>query len=245
MILRPVGVGHDEHPPTVHKDLDPVREFDAITEVALHHRPHHAPLHVPRAELHLRYVRDSWDSRAQRPDPAARVGEQLGSRFVPTKITPGAVLRAAQHADTVMASDGGGGYCWPDFAVSFDAIYTTVRVLEMLAQHHTGLATLRTRIPHVSHQAAVEFCPWDVKGRVMRAMMERHLRDRVDLTDGVKVFFEQGWVLVVPDADRPEYHVIASTLDGARSRALVDEYSALVRSVVAEMAPQAEAVVET
>jgi mannose-1-phosphate guanylyltransferase/phosphomannomutase len=175
------------------------------------------------------------------------IAEELGSRFVPTKITPGAVLRAAQHADTVMASDGGGGYCWPDFMVSFDAIYTTVRLLEMLARtpNGPGLAALRTRIPQVSHQAAVEFCPWDVKGRVMRAMMERHLRDRVDLTDGVKVFFDDGWVLVVPDADRPEYHIIASTLDGARSRALVEEYSALVRSVVAETAPQAEAVVET
>ena len=85
----------------------------------------------------------------------------------------------------------------------------------------------------------------DVKGRVMRAMMERHLRDRVDLTDGVKVFLDAGWVLVVPDADKPEYHVIASTLDPARSRALVDEYSLMVRSVVAEMAPRAEAVVET
>ena len=173
------------------------------------------------------------------------IAEQLGSRFVPTKITPGAVLRAAQHADTVLASDGAGGYCWPDFAVSFDAIFTTVRVLEMLAHQRAGLSSLRSRIPAVSHQVAVVFCPWDVKGRVMRAMMERHLRDRVDLTDGVKVFFDDGWVLVVPDADRPEYHIIASTLDPVRSRALVDEYSTLVRSVVAEMAPEAEAVVET
>jgi mannose-1-phosphate guanylyltransferase/phosphomannomutase len=76
-------------------------------------------------------------------------------------------------------------------------------------------------------------------------MMERHLKDRVDLTDGVKVFVEGGWVLVVPDADRPEYHIIASTLDAARSDALVDEYAALVRSIVTEMAPQAEGVVET
>jgi mannose-1-phosphate guanylyltransferase/phosphomannomutase len=91
----------------------------------------------------------------------------------------------------------------------------------------------------------VEFCPWEVKGRVMRTMMEKHLKDRVDLTDGVKVFVEGGWVLVVPDADRPEYHIIASTLDPVQSSRLVEEYSQLVRSVVAEAAPQAEAVVET
>ena len=173
------------------------------------------------------------------------IADELHSRFVPTKLTPGAVLRAAQHAEAVLASDGGGGFCWPDFAISFDAIFTVARVLEMLAQTGTSLGALRSRIPHVTHRVAVEFCPWEVKGRVMRTMMERHLRDRVDLTDGVKLFVDDGWVLVAPDADRPEYYVIASTTDAAHAHRLVEEYSALVRSVVAEAAPQAEAVVET
>ena len=173
------------------------------------------------------------------------IADEMQSRFVPTKITPGAVLRAAQHADTVVASDGTGGYCWPDFAVSFDAIFTTVRVLELLARTGASLGALKSRIPAVAHRTAVEFCPWEVKGRVMRTMMERHLKDRIDLTDGVKVFVEGGWVLVVPDADRPEYHIIASTLDPVKSQSLVDEYAALVRSVVTEVAPLAEGVVET
>ncbi len=173
------------------------------------------------------------------------IADQYRSRFVPTKLTPGAVLRAAQHAEAVLASDGGGGFCWPDFAISFDAIFTIARVLEMLAKTGTSLGALRARIPAVTHRTAVEFCPWEVKGRVMRTMMERHLRDRVDLTDGVKVFVDDGWVLVAPDADRPEYYVIASTIDRGHADRLVEEYSALVRSVVAEAAPQAEAVVET
>src|SRR5207245_7844993 len=166
------------------------------------------------------------------------IAERLGSRFVPTKITPGAVLRGAQHAEAVLASDGAGGYCWPDFALSFDAVITTVRVLELLAKTGGSLGALRSQIPVVAHRSAVEFCPWDIKGRVIRTMMEKHLKDRVDLTDGVKVFVEGGWVLVVPDADRPEYHIIASALDARRSERLVDEYAQLVRSVVAEAAPR-------
>jgi len=173
------------------------------------------------------------------------IAEQLGGRFVPTKITPGAVLRAAQHSESVLASDGVGGYCWPDFAVSFDSIFTVARVLELLAKTGTSLAALRSLIPQVTHRTAVEFCPWEVKGRVMRTMMERHLKDRVDLTDGVKLFVDDGWVLVAPDPDRPEYYIIASTTDAGHSNRLVEEYSQLVRSVVAEAAPQAEAVVET
>jgi mannose-1-phosphate guanylyltransferase / phosphomannomutase len=173
------------------------------------------------------------------------IADQFHSRFVPTKLTPGAVLRAAQHAEAVLASDGGGGFCWPDFAVSFDAIFTVARVLEMLAKTGTSLSVLRGRIPAVTHRTAVEFCPWEVKGRVMRTMMERHLRDRVDLTDGVKVFVDDGWVLVAPDPDRPEYYIIGSTTDPGHADRLVEEYSQLVSSVVAEAAPQAEAVVET
>ena len=49
----------------------------------------------------------------------------------------------------------------------------------------------------------------------------------------------------LPDADRPEYQIIASTLDAATSNRLVEEYSGLVRSVVTEAAPESEAVVET
>jgi mannose-1-phosphate guanylyltransferase/phosphomannomutase len=207
--------------------LDHDTAFAVITQLALAHRP---GMVLGPASASLAF---------------SMIAEQMQSRFVPTKITPGSVLRAAQHADTVVASDGSGGYCWPDFAVSFDAVFTTVRVLELLAQSSASLGALRNRIPAVAHRTAIEFCPWEVKGRVMRTMMERHMRDRVDLTDGVKVFVDGGWVLVVPDADRPEYHIIASTLDPALSDRLVGEYSELVRSVVSEAAPQAEAVVET
>src|SRR4029077_6469573 len=113
-----------------------------------------------------------------------------------------------------------------------------------LAKSGTSLGILRSRIPAVAHRKAVEFCPWEGKDHWMRPMTERHLKDRVALADGVKVFVDDGWVLVAPDADRPEYYVIASTLDPAHAQRLVEEYCQLVRSVVSEAAPQAEAVVE-
>jgi mannose-1-phosphate guanylyltransferase/phosphomannomutase len=172
------------------------------------------------------------------------IAEQLESRFVATQITPGAVLRAAQHADTVLASDGEGGYCWPEFILAFDAMYSTAKLIELLATSPAGLSELRRNVPAVGYERRIIFCPWDAKGRVMRVVMERHLQDRVDLTDGVKVFVEDGWVLVVPDADKPEYLVIASTRDPVHARQLADEYAELVRGVVAEVLPDAGLVVE-
>jgi mannose-1-phosphate guanylyltransferase/phosphomannomutase len=172
------------------------------------------------------------------------IAEQLESRFVATQITPGAVLRAAQHAETVLASDGEGGYCWPEFILAFDAIYSTAKLIELLATSSEGLSQLRRNVPSVGYERRQVFCPWDAKGRVMRVVIERHLEDQVDLTDGVKVFVEDGWVLVVPDADKPEYLVVASTRDPARARQLADEYADVVRAVVSEALPEAGQVVE-
>ncbi|TMD05418.1 MAG: nucleotidyl transferase [Chloroflexi bacterium] len=172
------------------------------------------------------------------------IADRLGGRYVPSKITPGAVLRSAQHKETVIASDGLGGYCWPDFQVAFDAVFTVARVLELMAETGLTLGQLRSEIPAVGYETATQFCPWEAKGRVMRMVMEKHLRDRVDLTDGVKVFVEGGWVLVVPDPDHPSYHVIASTEDVKQAAALVEEYANLVQETVAAAHQEVQQVTE-
>lgn len=154
-----------------------------------------------------------------------------GGRYVPSKMTPGSVLREAGQKGTVLASDGVGGYAWPEFGVAYDAAFTVAHLIEMLAVTGSSLSRIKAEIPAVGYSRETIFCPWEAKGRVMRTVMERHLRDRVDLTDGVKVFVDGGWVLVVPDPDQPSYHVIASAPRQDRADALVKEYAAVVREI--------------
>ena len=45
-------------------------------------------------------------------------------------------------------------------------------------------------------------CPWALKGTVMRVLNERFADANVDLTDGIKIFDERGWVQVLPDPRR-------------------------------------------
>jgi mannose-1-phosphate guanylyltransferase/phosphomannomutase len=78
----------------------------------------------------------------------------------------------------------------------------------------------------------------------MRTVMERHLRDRVDLTDGVKVFADGGWALVVPDPDHPQYHVFTSAEDPGRADALLEEYLRLVRETVEQLPAESQGVME-
>ena len=152
-----------------------------------------------------------------------------GGTFSATPGDPASVLRASAMSGTSIASDGEGGFAWPGHLGAFDAMYTLVKLLELRAKIGIPLSQARAALPQVAYITATEFCPWEAKGRVMRILLDRHRTDSVDLVDGIKVYVDDGFVLVRPDPDEPAYHVVASVTDPERGRQLVDEYLAEVR----------------
>jgi mannose-1-phosphate guanylyltransferase / phosphomannomutase len=167
---------------------------------------------------------------ASTPQWIASLVEELGGSFTATPAEASAVLRASAAPSTCLATDGDGGFIWPYFFGAYDAMYTLVKLLEMRAVFHTPLSEMRRRLPTSTYITATEFCPWDVKGKVMRRLLEDHQGQNVDLVDGLKVFVDGGFVLVRPDPDEPSYQVVASVGDEATAQRLVAEYLEKVRA---------------
>jgi mannose-1-phosphate guanylyltransferase/phosphomannomutase len=157
------------------------------------------------------------------------LAERHGGCFRAAKSDAATLLRAAVNEGTALASDGRGGFGWPHQG-AFDAMYTLTKLLELRARSGRPLSSVRAEVPRWAHLQTQEFCPWEAKGRVMRILLEQHRDEPVDLTDGIKVFVEGGYVLMLPDADRPCYHVIASVEDEAHARTLLEDYSGRVRA---------------
>jgi mannose-1-phosphate guanylyltransferase/phosphomannomutase len=168
------------------------------------------------------------------PRALERIAAERASRFVPSKSDPAALLRTAQIQQAVLASDGKGGYVFPSHHLAFDGMFTLIKLLELRARDGRPLSALRALIPPGAYEERVELCPWESKGRVMRMMLEMHRDRRVDLADGIKVFVDGGWVLVVPDPDAPNYHIVASVDQPGLAVELADRYAALVQSVRGE-----------
>src|SRR5438445_7407936 len=96
----------------------------------------------------------------------------------------------------------------------------------------SAVADRRNVVPLAAYEHREQSVPWDAMGRVMRTMVELHRDEPVDLADGIKVFVDGGWVLVLPDPDMPRYHIIVSMEDYEKARALADRYSAMVKTAV-------------
>lgn len=176
---------------------------------------------------------------ATTPQWVSHVAEVHGGGYVSTKSDPASVLRSAMSSDVLLASDGDGGFVWPRHLGAYDAMYTLAKLLELRATTGESLSDARARLPRAAYLSATEFCPWEVKGRVMRVLLEDHREKPVDLVDGIKVFVDGGFVLVLPDPDAPAYHIVASVNDEVQGRELVGEYQRRVREAQGIHAPSA------
>lgn len=93
----------------------------------------------------------------------------------------------------------------------FDGMYMLVRLLEFMASEGKSLSQLARRIPRFALSRRMVECPWQDKGKIMRFLLEDTRGKQVELIDGIKIFHEEGWTLVLPDIDEPVFRVIVSS----------------------------------
>src|SRR5579862_2067238 len=108
-------------------------------------------------------------------------------------------MELADQPGVAFAASRTGGFIWPRFLPAYDAAATLVMLVEMLAASGETLSHLVGSLPpvHVTHSLVPT--AWERKGLVMRSLVER-LGDRETLlVDGVKVFEDGGWALLLPD----------------------------------------------
>lgn len=122
------------------------------------------------------------------------------------------------------AGDLNGGFIFPDFCPAFDAMFAFAKTLEMLSWLQRPLSEFSAELPEVFLSNVAVRCPWESKGRVMRRLTEesRTAKARAELIDGIKLAdSEREWVLVLPDAAEPVFHVYAEgrTPEDAEQRA--------------------------
>jgi mannose-1-phosphate guanylyltransferase / phosphomannomutase len=123
------------------------------------------------------------------------------------------------------AGDCEGGFIFSDFQPAFDSMFAFGRMLEMVSSTDKSVSELAEALPPVLQAQAVVRCPWEVKGRIMRELTrEAEVTGDFDLTDGVKFFRNPSWVLVLPDAADPHFHVYAEGESEKAAKELVSEY---------------------
>jgi len=148
-----------------------------------------------------------------------------GGRVQRVRASAEAQMSLAARENPLLVGDGFGGFIFPRFHPSFDGLFATVRLIELLVAAKQTLGEVMDQTPPVHLARLQVVCPWEEKGRVMRMLAQDPQTERTRQIDGVKHQNDGEWILVLPDADRPLFNVYAEAKDDDRAWTLVHEYA--------------------
>lgn len=116
--------------------------------------------------------------------------------------------------------------------LNFDAVAGLVKIIEYFCSTSTTLSQLLSEIPDFFIIKKSMHCPWELKGTVMRTIINEQKEKKIELLDGIKLYSNQGWVLIVPDADKPIFNIIAESSSSIESEALCEKYCNLIERII-------------
>ncbi|MEM3737566.1 MAG: sugar phosphate nucleotidyltransferase [Candidatus Bathyarchaeia archaeon] len=151
-----------------------------------------------------------------------------GGSVVRSKFGAYHILKAAQTAGVVLGGDGHGGFVFPNFHGGYDGIAALVKLLEAMAKRMQSLSNMMKDIPTFTKVEVEAACPWQHKGKVMKALIEGAEGSRIDTTDGVKIFHSDGWVAMIPSSEKPVIVLCAEAKNKDTAEALVSKYKAKI-----------------
>ncbi len=162
------------------------------------------------------------------PSALQHIAKRYEGNIQHTKVLRHALMSAAGRDGVVLVGDGQGGFIFPSLHPVFDGMLAIAKLLELLATFQMRLSEVVDDLPTYYLSSTQVTCPWEHKGKVMRILSEQYRERRSKPIDGIKIDLGKEWVLVLPDADRPLFHVFAESVSSDQAQALAEKYARVV-----------------
>ncbi len=122
------------------------------------------------------------------PSGVELLAEKYGAVVVRTRNSPPELMRELTKSDDPMLYD--------QFIYAFDAVGALIKLIDFMKSENASLSELLARLPetHMIH-TGVDCAE---TSQAMNKIYSRHQSQPMDLTDGIKLSFDKGWVLLTP-----------------------------------------------
>jgi len=142
------------------------------------------------------------------------IADEYNGNVIATAVGDLLVARKLKDEDGLFGGEENGGLIFPDFVYGRDAVMTVAKILETIAKEGKPLSELVGELPvYYASKMKIE-CPDDEKEFVMKSIAEeiQNTTDfELDLTDGVKILKEDGWVIIRPSGTEPIFRCFAES----------------------------------
>ena len=161
-------------------------------------------------------------------DDAVEMG---GGRVMHTKVGSPVVARAMKEHGAVFGGEENGGLIFPELQYCRDGAMAAAKLIEIVAKHGK-MSVINGKIPAYSQYKTKTPCPNDRKQHVLEELERTAKAARADRTDGLKLFFDDGWVLIRPSGTEPIFRVFSEASNPERARDIAESYKKNVADLV-------------
>ncbi len=148
----------------------------------------------------------------------------LGRKVIRTKSSPGSLMEAMVTGGEV-----------EQFFLYSDGLYAALKILEYLAEQDRELEEAIEELPPANYHKRETKVAWEHKGRVIRKLAEEHgLGSSLDNLEGVRFENPEGWILVLPDEERPVCRIYSEAFSYEMAQALTDFCEQRIREICSE-----------
>lgn len=142
------------------------------------------------------------------------IADEFNGEVIATAVGDLLVARKLKDTDGLFGGEENGGLIFPDFVYGRDAVMTVAKILEILAKSKKPMSELVGELPvYYASKMKIE-CPDDEKEFVMSSIADeiKTTTDfELDLTDGVKILKDDGWVIIRPSGTEPIFRCFSES----------------------------------
>jgi mannose-1-phosphate guanylyltransferase/phosphomannomutase len=118
-----------------------------------------------------------------------------------------------------------GNYTFTEMSYSFDGMFASIKILEMLSKTKQKISDIQKTIPNHYFEHKVVSCPINLKGKMMRKFTEEAIGKDASFVDGVKIFIDKKtWILMLPDQYADSLHLYVNSDKEEKAKAVLNEY---------------------
>jgi mannose-1-phosphate guanylyltransferase/phosphomannomutase len=162
------------------------------------------------------------------PMAVEKLAQETGTEVLRIRADHRSMIEASLTEKAEFVGGTRGGFIFSDFHFASDGMFAMAKILELMALNRVHLGEVARTIPVPIIVRKDVSCPWELKGQVMRHLIEDSKNERRQLVDGVRILFDNAWILVVPDQELPQFHLTTEADSRERADRLLAEYEAKI-----------------
>ncbi len=135
--------------------------------------------------------------------------------------------------DLIATTDG--NFSFTEFSLHRDAIYASLKIMEMLGKNDLDLSQIAKTITKFYYKHIKIPCPHDKRTNVIKKFIEIARNKKYSMTEGIKIWEERNsWFLVVPDNYADFLDIYVQALDIRVGKQILNHYTELIEGWIKE-----------